>query len=297
MIRRNLRSRNSNKKLYETIMKDVAKTVKKYLNEANTNININNINYDDFKDIIPDNDIIKEHRKFLVKFNNIRKKLLLNDYFLDDFLTQYVFSCINLKLPKECIRFYNNYDRYENKKLYKFFTYLKNNNLMDETCNITYKLLDNPFYGPRTKITNNYFKNICIKYDLNNKFTFETKICNIYNEILKNLKDFINYLNSTLVINSQSKIEETKEFAFKWILNGKPCRYRYGYGYRGAGSKSIDEFKAIDLLPKYSFGQGFYELSFVQDIVVTDSGSNYVATEPYGKICLMFNQYSANDFY
>jgi hypothetical protein len=73
---------------------------------------------------------------------------------------------------------------------------------MDETCNITYKLLDNPFNGSRTKITNNYFKNICIKYDLNNKFTFETKICNIYNEILKNLKDFINYLNSTLVINS-----------------------------------------------------------------------------------------------
>jgi galactitol-specific phosphotransferase system IIB component len=94
MVRKNKISDNktkalveNNKRLYESIMRDVAKTVKKYLNEANTNININNINYDDFKDIIPDNDIIKEHRKFLVKFNNIRKKLLLNDYFLDKFLT------------------------------------------------------------------------------------------------------------------------------------------------------------------------------------------------------------------
>jgi len=201
MIRKNLRnrvsSRNSNKALYESIMKDVAKTVKKHLNEANTNININDINYDDFKDIIPDNDIIKEHRKFVVKFNNIKKKLFLDDYLLNEFLFYYVFTRINLKLPKVCITFYNNYDRYENKKLYKFFTYLKNNNLMDETCNIT---LVNPKI--KDNITNNYFKNICIKYDLNNKFTFETKICNIYNEILKILKDFINYLNNTLLINS-----------------------------------------------------------------------------------------------
>ena len=42
MIRKNLRnsvsSRNSNKKLYESIMRDVAKTVKKHLNEVSQDL-------------------------------------------------------------------------------------------------------------------------------------------------------------------------------------------------------------------------------------------------------------------
>jgi len=49
-------------------------------------------------------------------------------------------------------------------------------------------------------------------------------------------------------------MEKTKEFAKQWIEEGKPCVYRYGWGYRGAGTKSISKEKALNLLPKYSFG-------------------------------------------
>ena len=34
MIRRNLRSKNSNKRLYESIMRDITKVVKRHLNES-----------------------------------------------------------------------------------------------------------------------------------------------------------------------------------------------------------------------------------------------------------------------
>ena len=59
-------------------------------------------------------------------------------------------------------------------------------------------------------------------------------------------------------------MEKTTEFAQQWIEEDKPCVYRYGWGYRGAGAKSISKEKALSLLPKYSFGMGFYELSFIK---------------------------------
>lgn len=55
----------------------------------------------------------------------------------------------------------------------------------------------------------------------------------------------------------------TKEAAKKWILDGRPCVYRYGYAYRGAGAIRLEKKKALELLPKYSFGMGFYELSYI----------------------------------
>lgn len=59
-------------------------------------------------------------------------------------------------------------------------------------------------------------------------------------------------------------MEKTKEFAKQWIEEDKPCVYRYGWGYRGAGARPISKEKALSLLPKYSFGIGFYELSFIK---------------------------------
>ena len=109
MIRRNLRSRNSNKKLYETIMKDVSKTVKRNLNEMDKNtlvtkyklINFvqgnsekckdfvrrcskdfidkfNITSYDDFSNINPRllKNILDKHAKNIFKcgFNSLDKK-------------------------------------------------------------------------------------------------------------------------------------------------------------------------------------------------------------------------------
>ena len=59
-------------------------------------------------------------------------------------------------------------------------------------------------------------------------------------------------------------MEKTKEFAKQWIEEDKPCIYRNGWGYRGAGARPISKEKALSLLPKYSFGMGFYELSFIK---------------------------------
>ena len=97
----------------------------------------------------------------------------------------------------------------------------------------------------------------------------------------------------------EQEIVKTKEFAKQWIEDGKPCRYRYGFGYRGASSKSITKEEALELLPKYNFGMGFYELSFCRDTrrVERECGPNCTVTEPYGEIVLMFNEYSENDMW
>lgn len=92
--------------------------------------------------------------------------------------------------------------------------------------------------------------------------------------------------------------KETKEFAREWIESGRPCRYRYGFGFRGASSKPITKERALELLPKYSFGMGFYNLSFCRDRRVIPSGSsNCTITETYGEEVLMFNELSENDMW
>ncbi len=55
---------------------------------------------------------------------------------------------------------------------------------------------------------------------------------------------------------------ELKKKAEEWVNDGKPCIYRYGWGWKGAGAREIFKEEAGKLLPKYSFGMGFYELSF-----------------------------------
>ena len=77
-------------------------------------------------------------------------------------------------------------------------------------------------------------------------------------------------------------MEKTKEFAKQWIEQGKPCVYRYGWRWKGAAARSISQDKALELLPKYSFGKGFYELDFIQI---------------NGKDVLEFNELSENDMW
>ena len=75
---------------------------------------------------------------------------------------------------------------------------------------------------------------------------------------------------------------ETKENAKKWIEEGKPCAYQYGWGWKGASMRPITQEKALELLPRYRFGIGFYELSF---------------TTHKGEEILLFNELSENDMY
>ena len=77
-------------------------------------------------------------------------------------------------------------------------------------------------------------------------------------------------------------MEKTIEAAKAWIEEGKPCVYRYGWGWKGASARPITKEKALELLPKYSFGKGFYELSFIK---------------MDGEVVLEFNELSENDMW
>lgn len=79
-----------------------------------------------------------------------------------------------------------------------------------------------------------------------------------------------------------SKNEELKQKAEEWVKSGKPCIYRHGWAYRGAMAREITQEKALELLPQYSFGMGFYELSFIKH---------------NGQDVLEFNELSENDLY
>lgn len=80
----------------------------------------------------------------------------------------------------------------------------------------------------------------------------------------------------------KNKIEDwTKErLKTDWILAGKKCVYRHGWGWKGARARFISQEEALKLLPVYSPGVGFYELDFCMED---------------GEEVLEFNELSAND--
>jgi len=77
-------------------------------------------------------------------------------------------------------------------------------------------------------------------------------------------------------------MEKTIKAAEEWVAQGKPCVYRYGWGWKGAGARHITTEQAKKMLPKYSFGKGFYELSWVKI---------------NGEDVLQFNELSENDMW
>lgn len=79
-----------------------------------------------------------------------------------------------------------------------------------------------------------------------------------------------------------SKNEELKKKAEEWVNNGKPCIYRHGLAWKGARAREITKEEALELLPQYSFGMGFYALSFIKHD---------------GQEVLEFNELSENDLY
>lgn len=51
-----------------------------------------------------------------------------------------------------------------------------------------------------------------------------------------------------------------KEEVRKAIENGMPCYKRFGFRWKGAGNRSITKEEALDKLPHFSPGIGYYEL-------------------------------------
>jgi len=45
------------------------------------------------------------------------------------------------------------------------------------------------------------------------------------------------------------------------IENGTPCYRQFGFSWKGAFPRKITKEQALELLPNYSPGMGFYELS------------------------------------
>lgn len=71
-------------------------------------------------------------------------------------------------------------------------------------------------------------------------------------------------MSTTMQETAKTVKKESIEYARKWIEDGKPCCYRYGWGWKGAGARLITNKQALKMLPGYSFGKGFYELSFIK---------------------------------
>ena len=51
-----------------------------------------------------------------------------------------------------------------------------------------------------------------------------------------------------------------KEEVRKAIENGMSCYQRFGFKWKGAGNHPITKEKALELLPHFSPGMGYYEL-------------------------------------
>ena len=80
---------------------------------------------------------------------------------------------------------------------------------------------------------------------------------------------------------AQATLTTKEAILTDWIRKGMPCAKRYGFAFRGAQAKPITAAEAETLLPRYSFGKGFYELHF----------------ELLGVPSLVFNEYSENDMW
>lgn len=79
-------------------------------------------------------------------------------------------------------------------------------------------------------------------------------------------------------------MEKTKQAAIDFINNGGKSIYRYGWGWKGAGSNYQTKEWALKELdkPEWDFGKGFYGLSWV----TRD-----------GETVLEFNELSENDMW
>ena len=98
-------------------------------------------------------------------------------------------------------------------------------------------------------------------------------------EQVKLTTDGYELTDNTMLLEEVKKMSR-EEILEKWIKSGKLVVGGYGWEYRGAGTGVIDNEKAAEMFPKYSFGKGFYEMEWV---------------EYKGQVALSMREYSVND--
>lgn len=86
--------------------------------------------------------------------------------------------------------------------------------------------------------------------------------------------------NITLIFNDMDL--KNKEELKKFIENGLPCYQQFGFSWKGAVPRLISKEKALELLPKYSPGMGFWELS---ERIINN------------ELSLVFTEYSESDMF
>ena len=96
MIRRNLRNRKSNRRLYESIMKDVAKTTKRHLNESQFDVDPEylNITKKFYNECIKlgFNDVDITDNLFTI-FYDIKESTIEVFHIIDKYISKYMYVC------------------------------------------------------------------------------------------------------------------------------------------------------------------------------------------------------------
>lgn len=91
--------------------------------------------------------------------------------------------------------------------------------------------------------------------------------------------------NLNVELNVAKEVFKTKDKIINdWILKGRPCAFRYGFAYKGAGCRLLTKAEALDKIRTHSFGMGFYEMYF--EII-----------QSIGDVALVFNEFSESDMW
>ena len=91
--------------------------------------------------------------------------------------------------------------------------------------------------------------------------------------------------NLNVELNVAKEVFKTKDKIINdWILKGRPCAFRYGFAYKGAGCRLLTKEESLAKIKTHSFGMGFYEMYF--EII-----------QSIGDVALVFNEFSESDMW
>jgi hypothetical protein len=136
----------------------------------------------------------------------------------------------------------------------------------------------------RTKfelVHNEWFKNM--QYTNRERISRKEHITATMQDDKEVYLDYNGYIvrNNDELLNQVSKWSK-EEILDNWVKKGKLVVGGHGFQYKGGGTNVIPNDIAEQKFPNYSFGMGFYELSWV---------------EYKGEVALSMREYSENDMY
>lgn len=131
----------------------------------------------------------------------------------------------------------------------------------------------------KMKVISGWFECSCPKWYYNSKLGYYI-VCSVNGKksLVTEKGNFV--IEDPIEILEKVECYSREQIISEWINKGNPCFYQLGFSYKGATPRHIDKQQAIELLPKYNFGKGFYELSWR----IVD-----------GVAALVFNEYSVYD--